>query len=199
MPNDSDEDEWGEWWDARVAAIEQVLGPSHDMVGHAPIPFDLGADIGGAADIIWFKHHLDGVVSVASELIGNDEQIQNSLGNYELMICHRDDEQWGGDVISQLVYYTLQAKLNPGDTMDIGSAVPDDSTIAAFLFIKYATFTVRDRAAGPCSEQRAIHSVAIVRTRSGRVIGGSRAFQGINCGADASGEANCPTPRAVSP
>ena len=36
------EDEWGEWWDVRVAAIETVLGPCHDIVGHAAIPFDIG-------------------------------------------------------------------------------------------------------------------------------------------------------------
>jgi hypothetical protein len=73
------------------------------------------------------------------ELIGHDEQVQNDLGNYELMICHRDDEPWGANVISRLAYYTLEAKLNPGETMDIGSALPDDSTLAAFLFLNYAT------------------------------------------------------------
>src|SRR5262245_28079337 len=142
MAKSSDDDEWGEWWDARVAAIETVLGPSHDMVGHAPVPFDLGADI------IYFKKHLKGVVSVTSELIGHDEQVQNDLGNYELMICHRDDEPWGANVISRLAYYTLEAKLNPGETMDIGSALPDDSTLTAFLFLNYATFKVRGRKAG---------------------------------------------------
>jgi Suppressor of fused protein (SUFU) len=148
MAKSSDEDEWGEWWDARVAGIETVLGPSHDMVGHAPVPFDLGADIGGAADIIYFKKHLKGIVSVTSELIGHYEQVQNDFGNYELMICHRDDEPWGANVISRLAYYTLEAKLNPGETMDIGSALPDDSTLAAFLFFNYATFKVRGRKAG---------------------------------------------------
>jgi hypothetical protein len=148
MAESASEDEWGAWWDARVAAIEQVLGPSYDLVGHAPIPFDLGADIGGAADIIYFKQHLKGVVSVTSELIGHDEQLQNDLGNYELMVCHRDDEPWGANIISRLAYYTLEARLNPGETMDIASAVPDDSTIAALLFFNYATFNVRGRKAG---------------------------------------------------
>jgi hypothetical protein len=148
MADSPSEDEWGQWWDARVAAIEQILGPSHDMVGHAVIPFDFGADIGGAPDIIYFKQHLKGVVSVTSELIGHDEQIQNDLGNYELMVCHRDDEPWGENIIKRLAYYTLKAKLNPGETMDIASAVPDDSTIAALLFFSYAAFKVRGRKAG---------------------------------------------------
>lgn len=136
MSKPTDVNEWGEWWDARVAAIETILGPSDDMVGHAPIPFDLGADIGGAADIIYFKKHLNGVVSVTSELIGHDEQVPNDLGNYELMICHRDDEPWGADIISRLAYYTLEARLNPGETMDIADAAPQGSTGANILQLR---------------------------------------------------------------
>ena len=46
--NDHQDDDWQKWWDARVAAMESVLGKSDDMVGHALIPFDMGAEIGGA-------------------------------------------------------------------------------------------------------------------------------------------------------
>jgi hypothetical protein len=141
-------DDWQEWWTARVAAIETVLGPSDDVVGHATIPFFVGADLGGAADIIYFRKHLPGAIAVTSELIGCDEQIQNELGNYELMICQRDDVEWGADIISRLAHYTLRAELNPGETMDIGPATPDGSTIAAFLFFDYAKFEVRGRRAG---------------------------------------------------
>src|ERR1700690_4212010 len=103
------EDEWGRWWAARVPAIATVLGPCDDKVGHASIPFDIGADNGGGADIIYFKKHVKGLVSVTSELIGRDDQVENDLGNYELMICQRDQEDWGPDLISRLAYYTLQA------------------------------------------------------------------------------------------
>jgi hypothetical protein len=146
--SDNDDNEWEQWWDARVAAIEKVLGKSDDVVGHAMIPFHFGPQMGGAADVIYFRHHIPGRVSVTSELIGYDEQVQNELGNYELMICHRDDEEWGPGIISRLASYTLEAELNPGDTMDIGPAVPEDSQITAFLFFEYAKFTVRDRPAG---------------------------------------------------
>ena len=60
------------------------------------------------------------MLSQSLQLIGCDEQVQNDLGNYELMICHRDEEPWGANIISRLAHYTLEAKLNPGDTMDIG-------------------------------------------------------------------------------
>ena len=111
-------------------------------------PFQFGADAGGVADIVYFKNHLDGVVSVTSDLIGQKDQVQNDLGNYELMICHRDDEDWGANIISRLAYYTLDAKLNPGETMDIAEAVPEGSTISAFLFFGYGKFKVRSSKAG---------------------------------------------------
>jgi hypothetical protein len=145
---DDDEDEWGLWWDARLAAMESVLGPSHDIVGHGVIPFFMGADIGGAADIVYFHQHVDGIVAVTAELIGCEDQQLNQQGNYELMICTREEEEWGAWIIGQLAHYTLRTPVNPGDTMDIDSAVPDGSTIAAFLYCDYARFQVRDQDAG---------------------------------------------------
>lgn len=141
-------DEWHEWWDERVAAIDRVLGPHDGMVGHARIPFEVGVELGGAADIIYYRQHVPGMVAVTSELIGRDDQVPNEFGNYELMVCQRDDVDWGAELISRLAYYTLEAELNPGDTMDIGSATPDGSSIVALLFFDYARFEVRGRHAG---------------------------------------------------
>jgi suppressor of fused protein SUFU len=147
MP-DEPVDEWQEWWDARVAAIKTVLGPSDGKVGHAMIPFHLGPEAGGAADVIYFREHVPGVVAVTSDLIGCDEQVLNSQGNYELMICHRDESRWGANLISRLANYTRETALNPGETMEIGPATPKGSTIAALLFFDYARFPVRNRPAG---------------------------------------------------
>lgn len=143
-----DSDEWMLWWDARLAAMESLLGKSHDTVGHGTIPFQLGAELGGTADIVYFHHHVKGVVSVTAELIGNEDQLPNSMGNYELAICSRDDHEWGDYVIGQLAHYTLEAVIEPGQTMDIGPATPEDSTISAFLFCDYGQFKVRDQDAG---------------------------------------------------
>ena len=147
---DEAEDEWQLWWDARVKAIEGILGKADDVVAHSPVPFHFGADLGGAADVIFFSKHVPGIVAVTSELIGCDEQKTNQLGNYELMICHRNKNEadWGAKIISMLAQYTVEAVLTPGDTMDIGPATPEGSTIAALLFIPYAQFEVRDRKAG---------------------------------------------------
>jgi hypothetical protein len=148
MADEAEDNEWHEWWDARVAAIEGVLGKSEDIVGHALIPFNFGGEMGGAADIIYFRHHVPGRVSVTCELIGCEDQVPNDLGNYELMICHRDDEEWGPNLICKLAYYTLEAELKPGDTMEIGPAAPEGSTIAGLLFFDSGRFKVRGKKAG---------------------------------------------------
>lgn len=148
MSATNEEDEWAESWTARVAAIEQHLGPMDNMVGHATIPFFIGSDLGGEADIIYFSKKIEGVISVTSELIGRDDQVQNDLGNYELAICHRDDNPWGANLISRLAHYTLRARLNPGETMDLGDNPPEGSTVVALLFIDFGRFTVRGRDAG---------------------------------------------------
>lgn len=146
------EDDWIFWWYTRKAAMEKVLGKSDDTVRHSLVPFYLGYENGGAADVIFFQSHLDGIVCITSELIGCEEQVWNRLGNYELMICHRRGDEkgaeWGSNIISRLAYYTCDAELNPGETMDIGPATPDGSTITAFLFFEYATFLVNERKAG---------------------------------------------------
>jgi hypothetical protein len=146
--SDKPSGDWQMWWDARVSAIESVLGKCEDLVGHAPIPFDFGANLGGTADVVYFRKHLSGVIAVTSELIGRDDQVRTGLGNYELMVCARDDVTWGANIISRLTPYTLEAALNPGETMEIGPVVPDRSTIAAFLFYEYARFDIRGRRCG---------------------------------------------------
>jgi hypothetical protein len=49
------------WWDARAEAMETVLGEMDSEVLHAVIPFQLGADLGGAADVVTFSQNLDGI------------------------------------------------------------------------------------------------------------------------------------------
>ncbi len=131
-----------------MAAMEKILGKSADVVGHGTIPFELGYELGGTADIVYFHQHLAGVVAATAELIGREDQLKNDQGNYELMICTRESEEWGETIIGQLAHYTLESVLNPGETMDIGPATPEGSTIAAFLFCDYGRFKVRGRKAG---------------------------------------------------
>jgi hypothetical protein len=140
--------QWKEWWNARTEAMEAVLGKMDGEVLHATIPFQLGIDMGGAADVVSFSQNLDGIAYVTSELIGMDGQAPGELGNYELMICHRTPSDLGPRIIRLLAHHTLDTPLNPGDTMDIGEVMPEGSTIAALLFLEYARFKVLGRDAG---------------------------------------------------
>lgn len=132
----ADEDDWEEVWDARADALAKVLGAGPDQTFHAPHPFSLG----GQADVVAFYHHLDGVVYVTAELTGKSE----SYADYELMICHRSEQDWGPNVISRLAEYTQEAYIGDGESMDIDSATPADSRIKAFLFVTYSTFRLFD-------------------------------------------------------
>ena len=137
-----------DWWTDRMTSVEALLSKSDNLVTHAVIPFQFGYDAGGRADVVQFREYVPGVVYATSELIGDDRPMQNALGNYGLAICHRTDEALGAQTIGSLAYYTLDARLEPGQTMDIGRAVPARSTISAFLFGQFGRFTVRGRKAG---------------------------------------------------
>src|SRR4051812_42772033 len=127
------ENDWQQIWDARKAALESALGPADDSILHALVPFHLG----GQADVLTFRNHIPGRTAATCELLGQPAQKRNLLGTYELAIAHRDDNDWGPNVISKLARYTCDALVQPGQTMEIGSAVPPGSTIAGFFFDDY--------------------------------------------------------------
>jgi hypothetical protein len=136
--------DWQQAWNARKGALESVLGPAEDTVLHAMVPFHMG----GQADVLVFRKHVAGRVAATCELLGDPSQKPNLLGTFELAIAHRDDSDWGPSVISRLARYTCDAQLQPGQTMDIGPAVPPKSTISGFLFDDYKRMTYADADAG---------------------------------------------------
>jgi hypothetical protein len=143
MDTDSD-DEWNEWWKARVAALEQVLGTSEGGIWEADVPFDAG----GTADLVRFRQHVAGVCYATAELAGREDQVPSTLGYYELVICTRKESNWAADLVSRLARYTTEAELNPGDTMDLSGAVPKRATIAGLLFLQYATLRIEGHDCG---------------------------------------------------
>jgi len=143
-PRDDDEayedadEERDEWWDARREALASVLGKPDRLEGHAIIPLFLD----GQADTLTFRSHVEGVVYTTCDLIGDDRQKRTALGNYELMICHRADNEWGHGIVSSLARYTQDAYVEPWDTMELQHAAPEGSVIVAFLFVPYTRFKV---------------------------------------------------------
>lgn len=123
-------DDWQRWWDARVEALEARLGKCDGTVYHSPPPLHLE----GYADVLRFRHHLNGITYVTCDLIGNPRQIPNHLGNYELMMCTREESSWAPAVLSRLAKYTHDAAVHPGDTMELSRAAPRGSSLRALLF-----------------------------------------------------------------
>src|SRR5215831_9514891 len=104
MPTDqqAEENEWQKVWDARIAALTPILGKPADRVLHAPVPMYLG----GFADVLPFPHYIPGMTYVTADLTGEDVgQLPSSLGNYELMVCVREELPRAADMISRLARY----------------------------------------------------------------------------------------------
>jgi hypothetical protein len=138
------DDEWKQTWDARQAALESVLGRADESVLHALVPFHLG----GQADVLSFRKQIAGRIAATCELLGEPSQKHNLQGTFELAIAHRDDNDWGPNIISKLARYTCDAVLQPGQTMGIGPAAPAKSTIAGFFFDDFKRMKYEGRNAG---------------------------------------------------
>jgi hypothetical protein len=120
------------WWKARVAAFESVLGPCDGTVFHVSSTLYRG----GFADVLRFRQYVAGTAYVTCNLIGNPRQLPNRWGQYDLMICTRDENDWAPVLLSRLARYTHENTIHPGDTMDLGKLGPPGSNIAALLFFR---------------------------------------------------------------
>ncbi|MHC4215723.1 MAG: suppressor of fused domain protein [Planctomycetota bacterium] len=81
------DDRMEEHYEAKKAAMEAILGPLHEIVGHALIPFCLG----GGVDMYYFCECMPGTVFVTMEMISPDGKgpKSNKMGTYELVTCTR--------------------------------------------------------------------------------------------------------------
>jgi Suppressor of fused protein (SUFU) len=119
-------------WDARIAALEDVLGKCDGTVCYAAAPMHRQ----GFADVLRFRDYTKGITYVTCDLIGNEKQVPNRWGHYELMICMNEENDWAPQFLSRLAQYTHEATLHPGDTMDIEDVRPPGSTVAAVIFAR---------------------------------------------------------------
>lgn len=117
-------------WNARLAALEGVFGKSDGTVYRASAVMRKY----GFADVLRFRDYVPGVTYITSDLIGDAKQVPNRWGQYELMICLREESDWAPALLSRLGAYTHETTLHPGDTMDLGDSRPEESNIAALLF-----------------------------------------------------------------
>lgn len=147
QPIDDDEyhDRFNQAW---REAMEAVLGKAEEMEYHSVMPLFLG----GQADVVLFRNYVPGYTYVTSDIIGDGSQKKNRLGNYELMICTKQESDWATNLISEVASYTFEAKLKPGDTMEAEGAFPENSTIEKMVFcvpeISPKTFKILDKKCG---------------------------------------------------
>ncbi len=126
----TEQDDWQKVWDARVGALTAILGKPADTVYHATVPMYLG----GFADVLPFPNYVTGMTYVTTDLTGEEVgQLPTSLGNYELMVCVREELSPAADMISRLARYTCETELEPGESMDLKDFF-GDSAIEALLF-----------------------------------------------------------------
>jgi hypothetical protein len=131
-------------WEARIEGLSPIFGEPDDYVMHSPVPLYLG----GNADVLRFRNHCGGVAYVTADLTGIEQPDEGQAEQFELVICHRSEDDWGPNIISQLAKYTLETRLNPFETMDIGSAIKKRSKITAFLFVDYGKFNLLESQCG---------------------------------------------------
>lgn len=144
------EEECNRYYEAKEAALEKILGPMHNMVGHAIIPFQ----IGGAVDMYYFPNAIPGTGFATMELIEPDGSgpKPNRIGTYELVAFTKHalpteeekDKQHPFNKIERRIcgiftatgFYSRVAVLNPGETCEVpgGEGEPNK----CLLFDEYA-------------------------------------------------------------
>ena len=119
-----------QWYDQKAKLMEQVLGPSHDMVMHAIVPFN----VGGGLDLYFYTQHKPGTVFATmelSELPGTGSSNQ-CFRNYELLMftreafdhtaTHKPETPFGrifpgfNAILNNIALFSQQAQLNPQET-----------------------------------------------------------------------------------
>lgn len=131
----------------KMKGLEYVLGKSHDKVGHAIIPFQ----IGGTVDMYYFLNSIKGTGFATMELINPDSTgpIPNETGTYELVAFTKhsytedDNEKLPFNQIERRICgiftsigsYSYQTKLNSHDTGEIPQE--DEESKTCLIFDEY--------------------------------------------------------------
>ncbi len=152
------EAEYEKDYELKMQGLENALGKSHELVGHAIIPFS----IGGAVDMYYFPNHINGTGFATMELLepdGNGPKA-NKLGTYELVAFTKENYNNDENVetafnlierricgtFTTIGNYCTQAILNPKETCEVPS---DEEANKCLVFDNYqpngSAFTIGER------------------------------------------------------
>ena len=133
MSNDQDDERLAsEWYDKKTALMEKSLGPEHDMVMHAIIPYA----VGGGLDLYYFPNGTSGTAIATKELsefLGEGSR-NDEFDCYELVMFTRipldleaaqdDSTEFGrihasiNGILNCIARYSETATLNSGNTLE---------------------------------------------------------------------------------
>lgn len=158
-PEEFTEEEGELDYELKSQGLERVLGKMHDYVGHAIIPFA----VGGAVDMYYFPHHINGTAFATMELLEPDGSgpLPNRLGTYELVaftkqpIANINDTDTAFNRIERKIcgiftaigFFSREAVLNPNETCEIPNGEGQENTCLVFDLYQPANtaFTIGDR------------------------------------------------------
>jgi hypothetical protein len=128
------DDEYERDYEAKKVALERLLGPMHDIVGHAIIPFM----VGGAVDMYYFPNGIPGTGFATMELLDPEGQgpKANRVGTYELVAFTKhkiSPPSQEGDqktpfnkierrmcgILTRVGFFSMDAVLQPGETCEL--------------------------------------------------------------------------------
>ena len=126
-----------EWYDHKSKVMEEILGPEHDTVMHAIIPYAGG----GALDLYYYPRGVPGTGIATKELseFPNEGSPSSQFSCYELAMFTRHpldlDKADDGNtafgrahsnidrLLNHIAPYSSQATLNPGETCEFPADV----------------------------------------------------------------------------
>lgn len=124
-----------EWYDRKTSMMEAILGPEHNMVMHALIPYA----VGGGLDLYYYPHAMPGTAIATKELCElPDEGSSNEVFScYEIAMFTRhaldlDEAKDEGSrfgqahaninrILNFIAPYSAAATLNPNETCEFPS------------------------------------------------------------------------------
>lgn len=135
----NDSEKVDQWYDRKSMLMEEFLGPEHDMVMHALLPFI----VGGGLDLYYYPNGISGTAIATKELsnLPGSGSSNDIFTNYELVMFTRQALDLDGmyddgnafavvhrkinQTLNLIARYSLEANLNPKETCEFPEDMPD--------------------------------------------------------------------------
>lgn len=127
------------WYDKKSEIMEAILGPEHDMVMHAVIPYE----VGGGLDLYYYPNGISGTGIATKELsfACRESSTNDEYASYELVMytpeaidldnAYEDNHPFGiahqhiNAVLNAVAHYSAEACLNPRETLEFPADFED--------------------------------------------------------------------------